>query len=90
LYHLELEEKRVVRGQERIGETRLFLLRFVQEMSLEDRSCPQPVLWVCAQPGRALNYRGSSSDKTPLHGKSCGWVGMPKGRQENRDRTGQK
>lgn len=56
---------------------------------LEARCCPQLAPWVCFQPRKGPNYRGSSSDRhdTSQQGMWAGWnVKKKTGRQENRDR----
>lgn len=63
------------------------LCHLVLWSSFEARCCPQLVLWVCSQPRKAPNYRGSSSDRhdTSQQGMWAGWNAKT-GRQENRDR----
>lgn len=73
-----------------VGALLLSLCHLVLWNSLEARGCPQLVLWVCSQPRKAPNYRGSSSDRhdTSQQGMWVGWNAKKKtGRQENRDRV---
>lgn len=71
------------------GEHSCHLCSTLGPQGLEARCCPQLALWVCFQPRKAPNYRGSSSDRhdTSQQGMWAGWNAKKKtGRQENRDR----
>lgn len=71
------------------GEHSCHLCSTLGPRGLEARCCPQLALWVCFQPRKAPNYRGSSSDRhdTSQQGMWAGWNAKKKtGRQENRDR----